>query len=646
MSLSYSLYIIEVLRCCCAHDPEKRPTASELLMSGLLPSKMEVESEYLEQALAVTCNHKSTSFPLLVNRLFSQPSRPHTDFVWEGDAAMLSESRKLECYLELLKQVFAIHNAEFLMTPLVRPRSGIFDPPLTAAGVELLTHDGEVALLPSNLSVPIARYLAQLRCPRHKSYSFGQVFVPSQVEESGSGAPKEKLEASFNIVDCHAHTSGYLAAECVLVGLTAAKMLKRGMDNSSNLAVRLGIGDSKLMSNLLQVCGCTPPSLCDIQNISDHIVSHMRATSSAPAASNNLKLSGGGDMSCLNHLFRALPSDPLKAIAELENRVDWIFRNATKSGDITAVRQRAVRSAWECFGRLREVCQVLSVLGVYEFEESTESMESNTAKENHKWASTLLRPPPVAESISLDLALTDNHNVFASGIIFEVYLEPRPDRLSRSLSGYKDPSPASSMPLGQRITVALGGSYAELLALFRRPPVRRSDPTVGMGLRIPLYDIAKASTLSEALANSLLSQLASSQSGLSQNVLVAGFAEGSAASNQTSGLLERLYIAHLLWENGVRAEHLMSLGAVSRSVETLTADCRRRGVAHLVLVKPHLLHKEGSVKVINLNHSHPHFANVHVNELPKRILTTTSSNPSAGSSKSPCKRLKCQRGAE
>jgi len=59
---------------CLDRDPAKRPTAEELLASDLIPRKIEVEQQYLDEALELLSNSQSDSINQILNAMFNRPT--------------------------------------------------------------------------------------------------------------------------------------------------------------------------------------------------------------------------------------------------------------------------------------------------------------------------------------------------------------------------------------------------------------------------------------------------------------------------------------------------------------------------------------------------------------------------------------------
>ena len=149
----------EVMKWCCAVNPQDRPSASELLNSSLVVSKIDADREFLKASLAITTNPRSRSYPLLVDALFQAPapSGVAAGFLVESKYApsepvSLPHWRMLSAINEALAHIFRVHcSAADYLTPTLRPKSGLFDCGALAAAAlshpaELIDPSGQVRL--------------------------------------------------------------------------------------------------------------------------------------------------------------------------------------------------------------------------------------------------------------------------------------------------------------------------------------------------------------------------------------------------------------------------------------------------------------------------------------------------------------------
>uniref|UniRef100_M4C0J3 Protein kinase domain-containing protein n=1 Tax=Hyaloperonospora arabidopsidis (strain Emoy2) TaxID=559515 RepID=M4C0J3_HYAAE len=67
----------------CEHDPSRRPNAKELIVSPLLPAKIEIEGSYLREALKTLANPQGKCFRQLIEALVSQAPLNHVDYTYD-----------------------------------------------------------------------------------------------------------------------------------------------------------------------------------------------------------------------------------------------------------------------------------------------------------------------------------------------------------------------------------------------------------------------------------------------------------------------------------------------------------------------------------------------------------------------------------
>lgn len=214
-----------------ALDPSHRPSAAELLESGELPGKLEVEEVYLKEALSTLTNPQSLSYGRLVQALFEHSNPPEIDATYDLDwitqskALMAKELVGRESVCDHVRSVFQLHGALPLSAPLFRPRPA---PPSTeggggggvyhhhhhhhhsstptggggngggllTTGPDYLDPDGAVLRLPTNLLVPFARYIARTEVTHMKRYEVSKIY---RKQEAG-GHPREEISAQLDMI--------------------------------------------------------------------------------------------------------------------------------------------------------------------------------------------------------------------------------------------------------------------------------------------------------------------------------------------------------------------------------------------------------------------------------------------------------------
>ena len=181
------LNIIKIIESLLTHRPEDRPTAADLLKSGLIPLK--VEDEYIEMTLKSCAARDSVHHSRLLDILFAMPPEPTIDFTFDyacGSSRMdmqlhttPSSSSLLQpsssgpsrvpslhfhqlCQMRVfdtVSTIFRNHGAIVLSPPIITPKSNISSNKTNTA--LYLDPQGTVIKLPYTLTVPFARYVAQ-----------------------------------------------------------------------------------------------------------------------------------------------------------------------------------------------------------------------------------------------------------------------------------------------------------------------------------------------------------------------------------------------------------------------------------------------------------------------------------------------------
>ncbi|CAM9360099.1 unnamed protein product, partial [Phaeothamnion confervicola] len=190
-------------------DPAQRPAATTLLESTLLPAKLEVEAQYLKEAMQVLQKPQSGGFKQIVGSLFAQETPDHEEYSYDTSmlrqipAGRAGDAAAVATVCHRLRAIFETHGAVPLCPPLLRPRPrsvrGAAAGAATAGkpGVSILDERGQVMWLPGDLTVPFARFVARRGISEVKRYQIDKVY-----SEGGAGVeghPKEQLEASFDV---------------------------------------------------------------------------------------------------------------------------------------------------------------------------------------------------------------------------------------------------------------------------------------------------------------------------------------------------------------------------------------------------------------------------------------------------------------
>nr|XP_033809126.1 eIF-2-alpha kinase GCN2 [Geotrypetes seraphini] len=180
------------------HDPAFRPTAMELLKSEHLPPPQLEESELHEVLHHTLANVDGKAYRTMVNQMFSQRISPAMDYIYDSDLQKGSSTfhmRILQYVSETVCRIFKRHGAVKLHTPLLMPQNRKLYENNEAAC--FMDHSGMLAILPYDLRIPFARFVARNNISNLKRYCIERVFRSRRLDRNH---PKELLECAFDII--------------------------------------------------------------------------------------------------------------------------------------------------------------------------------------------------------------------------------------------------------------------------------------------------------------------------------------------------------------------------------------------------------------------------------------------------------------
>ncbi|CAB3382831.1 Hypothetical predicted protein [Cloeon dipterum] len=189
-----------VLKWLLLHDPDKRPTAQELLKAEcLLP--LQHEDVALQEILTNAFeNTQSKIYKHLVSSFISQEVPQAEDLTFDmGMSKSLLVPRAMSAVRVAIEKIFLKHGAIRLASPLLIPKSSAsVKVKETNTTVTLMTHSGSVVTLPHDLRVPFARFIAWSNITTSlKRFSIEKVFRERRVF---GVHPRELYECAFDIV--------------------------------------------------------------------------------------------------------------------------------------------------------------------------------------------------------------------------------------------------------------------------------------------------------------------------------------------------------------------------------------------------------------------------------------------------------------
>ncbi|AOW01719.1 anticodon binding domain of tRNAs-domain-containing protein [Yarrowia lipolytica] len=192
----------KIIRSLLDHDPSKRPSAQQLLASGILPipNKDKTIKEVIRSL--VDPSPSSPWLSQVCRALFSRPLKTAQVFLYDRAIAgegSKSDSRDSLLQAQMIEQIeatFRNHGAiKVNNRPLLFPKSLIYKSPNV---VSVLDQAGTILQLPFDLTLPHARMLAKGQTYYHKSFCCDYVYRAD--ENNVVSHPRRFGEIDFDIV--------------------------------------------------------------------------------------------------------------------------------------------------------------------------------------------------------------------------------------------------------------------------------------------------------------------------------------------------------------------------------------------------------------------------------------------------------------
>ncbi|XP_070577673.1 eIF-2-alpha kinase GCN2-like [Ptychodera flava] len=209
---------VHIIRWLLNHEPSIRPTAQGLLQSQYIPAP-EMEDAQLHLLKQTMSNKQSSSYRRLMKEVFSQPMTATADFTYDID--MHKGFPTCKPYLaeisvnEIVCRVFHKYGAVRINTPLLLPKTELYD---SDQPMELMDSSGALVMLPFDLRVPFARFIARKNVSFIKRYSIERVYRSRKIY---GAHPKELTECAFDIVtntaSCQVPEAEVLHAVCEII---------------------------------------------------------------------------------------------------------------------------------------------------------------------------------------------------------------------------------------------------------------------------------------------------------------------------------------------------------------------------------------------------------------------------------------------
>ncbi|KAL8914067.1 MAG: hypothetical protein Q9172_007161 [Xanthocarpia lactea] len=237
------------------HNPNLRPSSSELLRSGLVP--VQTEDESMRAALRALSGPNSEFRTQLISTMIadatldkssSEPASLLKGYMYDlhgWTSPDMYESLLKEAVKDHLTSIFRRHGAVETDRPVLFPFSAHYAQHESPV-YKVIDSDGAILQLPLDLTLPYARILAKHPCPSPKTYTFGEVFRAARI----GGHPNVIGEVDFDIVS-------YNSLDLALREAEVIKILDEIVDEFPSMAaVKMcyHINHSVVLDAVLEAC--------------------------------------------------------------------------------------------------------------------------------------------------------------------------------------------------------------------------------------------------------------------------------------------------------------------------------------------------------------------------------------------------------
>uniref|UniRef100_A0A2M4AAW2 non-specific serine/threonine protein kinase n=1 Tax=Anopheles triannulatus TaxID=58253 RepID=A0A2M4AAW2_9DIPT len=238
---------VQVIRWLLNHDPNKRPSAEELLSSELVP-RTRLEAEEIQDVVRhILSNPQSRHYKHLIARCFAQESDTICELSYHFDMVpMVPNLSRFDYVKARLIALFRKHGAIEVVTPLLTPFT---KHQARSNTVRLMTHSGSIVTLPEDLRIPFLRHVALNGIRYIRRYSIGRVYREKKVFNFH---PKQVHECAFDIVT---PTTGHLITDAELLAIASDVLRELNLLQNRNVFFR--INHTGLLRALLLHC-CVP----------------------------------------------------------------------------------------------------------------------------------------------------------------------------------------------------------------------------------------------------------------------------------------------------------------------------------------------------------------------------------------------------
>ncbi|TDH64954.1 hypothetical protein CCR75_006859 [Bremia lactucae] len=574
----------------CDRNPSKRPDAKELLMSTLLPPKMEVEGTYLREALETLANPQGKFYGQLIDALVAQAPLTHIDYTYDHLESIKMRNYEVQLRTktfvrDTLRQIFERHGAVELSTPLLMPRHSeqtyhgvAWTAPLNASMI--LDGNGVAASLPFDLTERLARFVARHNVSRLKCWQFDRVYRKSV----GGGHPRELTESDFDILWNNEGSFCFLELEGLEVVSSAIKALPRIGP------YYLRFNDARITRGIIELCRVPSSARREVLLLlSNEVMFYVhagapsiRVPSFKPShwkfCAKRLKHYGASPntIDALNPFFR-LPEDGLTSLNMIELEIQKLFATNRNFGAGDSIKRSDKASAIPSADPkhfLKRDLQLQRI--VKEVNEGLTSLRLLLQSMQYLQVSG-----PVCTR--LDLGLSPRPERYTSGFIFQAIL------LDETSCKENESASLLVTATGNRIIIAEGGRYDALVSRFQLTTAYAKSSTVAaMGVRFAIDKIV--SMLADSMVPTLLERKALALKDLRGGcrILVC------SVETTSDTMLFRMQIAMLLWNHGIGADYLHP---EPLDLEDLEVHCAQQNVNWMVIVQLRTINEKQQVKI-------------------------------------------------